>query len=64
MINIKTMEKLYTIKEACEILKVSRATLYRIIGKQDLLPVKVGGSVRFKESELNRFIESLNGNNK
>ena len=53
------MEKLFTIKEVCEMLKVSRATLYRIIEKNGPSPVKVGGGIRFKESELNRFIESL-----
>jgi excisionase family DNA binding protein len=55
------MEKLYTIKEVCEMMKISRATLYRIIQKHNLLPVKIGGNVRFKESELNRFLSSLNG---
>ncbi|MGD0662822.1 MAG: helix-turn-helix domain-containing protein [Syntrophorhabdales bacterium] len=47
-------------KEACEILKVSRAKLYLLIKDESLKPVKIGKKTLFKESELNRFIESLN----
>ncbi len=53
------MEKLYTVKEATEILKISRATLYRHIKNGLLKPIKLGGKTLFLESELNNFIEKL-----
>lgn len=55
-----TMEKLHTVKEVCDILKVSRAKLYLLIKDESLKPVKIGKKTLFKESELQRFIESLN----
>jgi len=43
------LERLYTIKEACEYLKISRATFYRL----DLKTVGVGArSIRVRESAL------------
>jgi len=53
------MEKLYTIKEAAEILRISRTTLYRHIESGILKPGKLGGKVLFTESELNNLIKKL-----
>ena len=53
------MDRLYTIKETYELLKVSRAKLYLLIKDGSLKPVKIGKKTIFKESELNRFIEEL-----
>jgi len=53
------MEKLYTVKEAAEILRVSRATLYRHIGNGIIKPIKLGGKVLFTESGLNDLIKKL-----
>ena len=53
------MEKLYTIKEAAELLRVSRAKIYMLIQAGKLIPVKLDKKTLFKESELNRFIEAL-----
>ncbi len=58
------MEKLYTVKETCEILRVSRAKLYLLINDGSLRPVKIDKKTVFKESELQRFMESLNGKSK
>lgn len=55
------MEKLYTIKEVAEMLRVSKVTLYRMMRDGKIQTVKMGRKTLFKESELNRFIESLNG---
>lgn len=55
------MDKLFTIKEAAEILRVSRAKIYLLIKDGKLNAVKLDKKTLFKESELNRFIESLNG---
>jgi len=52
---------LYTTKEAMELLKVSRTTLYRLVKNQGLKSIKVGGTIRFTEDEINRFLEELKG---
>jgi excisionase family DNA binding protein len=49
--------KLLTVKEVAEILKVSNQTVYNWTSKGELIPIKVGGAVRIKEQELNRFID-------
>lgn len=53
------MEKLYTLKEAAEILRISRATLYRHIENGIIKPIKLGGKVLFTESGLNDLIKKL-----
>jgi excisionase family DNA binding protein len=55
------MEKLYTTKEAQQILKISRTKLYLLVRDGKIKPVKLDRKNLFKESELNRFIEALNG---
>lgn len=50
------MENLYTIKEAMEYLKVSRGTIYNLIKSKELIPVKIGSSVRFKKSNLEKLV--------
>lgn len=56
---ILCMDKLYTIKETMELLKISKANLYRLMSAGDIKPVKLGGRTLFKESEIERFIDSL-----
>lgn len=53
------MDKLYSVKETMDILKISKANLYRLITDGKIRPVKLGGRTLFKESELERFIDSL-----
>lgn len=55
------MEKLYTIPEVAKLLRISKATLYRMMRDGRIQTVKMGRKTLFRESELNRFIESLNG---
>lgn len=42
------------------LLKVSKATVYRLIEQGKLSPVKIGRSVRFTEHHVHDFIHSLN----
>lgn len=56
---LTTMDKLYTIKETSDVLRISRANLYRLITDGKLKPLKLGKRTLFEESELNRFIEDL-----
>ena len=52
----KVQQNLYTVKTLCSYLCISRATLYRVIQRGDLEPLRIGSSVRFTESEVNNFI--------
>lgn len=53
------VEKLYTIKEVMDMLRISRTTLYRHIESGLIKPLKLGGKVLFAESELNRLLTRL-----
>lgn len=53
------MEKLLTIPEVAEILRLSKPSVYRLMASGQLKSVKVGGRTLFKESELERFIDNL-----
>jgi excisionase family DNA binding protein len=53
------MDKLYNIKETMAILKISKANLYRLMADGKIKHVKLGGRTLFKESELERFIDGL-----
>ena len=55
----RTMEKLYTVDEAKEVLRISRTSLYSLVQKGAIKPVKIGGRTLFPETELTRFVESL-----
>jgi excisionase family DNA binding protein len=48
----KISEMLKTPKEACAILRISLRKLRRITGSGEIKAYKVGGSIRYKESEL------------
>jgi len=55
------MNKLYTIAEAAEILCVSKAQIYIWVNTKKLHGIRLGGPkahVRFKESEMEKFIAS------
>ncbi|TQM06442.1 helix-turn-helix domain-containing protein [Pseudonocardia kunmingensis] len=53
-------EILYTVPEVRDgILRVSHSTLYRIIRSGQLKPIKIGRTTRFRESEVKRYLDSL-----
>ena len=51
------MEKLLTLKEVTEILRVSKRTVYRYIDSGELKAIKIG-QWRFSQEDLSRFIFS------
>lgn len=51
------MEKMYTLVEVGEIAKLSKSTIYRHIEEGVLKAVKVGGSLRVKESDLEKYLK-------
>lgn len=48
--------KLLTVKEACERLRISRATLYNLVKKGKLSLVKIGGKSLISEEVIDRLI--------
>jgi excisionase family DNA binding protein len=52
------MEKLYTIKEFCTSFMIHRDTFYTWKEKGVVKPIRVGGSVRITEREVNRILKS------
>ncbi len=52
-------ESLLKVPEVMERLSLSRTMVYRLVREGSLQKVKIGTSVRFKESEIRRFITEL-----
>ena len=46
-----------TVKELSEYLKLNEKTAYRLAAKGDIPGFKVGGSWRFRKSEIDQWIE-------
>jgi excisionase family DNA binding protein len=44
--------------ELAAILAISRATVYRIIARRQIAFIKVGGSLRFRRVDIEKYIES------
>ena len=52
-------EKVYlTVKEACELIRMSRVTLHRLINKGMVPSYKVGGKRLFNRRELIQWVKS------
>lgn len=49
-------DELLTLKDVMSRLKLSRATIYRLIEQGELRPFKIGHSLRFEERDLADFI--------
>jgi excisionase family DNA binding protein len=48
--------KLLTVKEACDRLRISRATLYNLVNRGELAFVKIGGKSLISEEGIDRLI--------
>lgn len=51
-------EKLLTINEITEILKVSKLTIYRYIKAGKLPAIKIGRDYRIKQNDFNKLLEN------
>ena len=49
--------KMYTAKQVCEMLVITRRTLYNYVKTGKLKAVKVGGFLRFTEDEIQDFLQ-------
>ncbi len=50
------MEKVYTIAEVAEYLKISEGTVYKLMRTGKLPTIKILGNTRIKESELIKLL--------
>ena len=53
----KMTDEILTLKEVAEYLKLAEKTAYRLAAEGKLPGFKVGGSWRFKESDIENWIE-------
>lgn len=51
------MEKLLDVKQACELLGISEATLYRIIRRNEVTIVKLRNRTLFRLADLDELVE-------
>ena len=55
------MEQLVTITEFAEALAVSRSTAYRLLKRHDIPVVRLLGSVRIRQADIERFVDGQAG---
>jgi len=48
---------LFSVKEACHYLHLSRTTLYHMIERKEINPVNIGGRTLFDRNDLDELIE-------
>lgn len=59
MVNYKTTEKLLTAKAVGEMLSLSKRQIFRLNSSGKIpAPVRIGGSVRWVESEISAWIQA------
>lgn len=51
-------DQILTLKEVAEYLKLAEKTAYKLVAEGKLPGFKVGGSWRFKEADIERWIET------
>ena len=51
------MEKVYTVKEITEYLKLHKTTVFRMIKDGRLKAIKIGKEYRFKETDIQEFLQ-------
>jgi excisionase family DNA binding protein len=51
------LEQLLTVAQCCELLQVSKQTLYRLINSGELAPIRVGHHPRFTREDVRVYVE-------
>lgn len=57
-------KKYYTVRELADMLSYNIMTIYRYIGKGKLKAIKFGKEFRIEKSDWDKFVKSLETNNK
>ncbi len=50
--------RLLTVRETCSYLRISPPTLYRMLERRELTPVKIGKRTLFDKSDLDKYIDA------
>jgi excisionase family DNA binding protein len=53
----KRLKAFFTPEELAEFLAISRATVYRLVGQRQLPFHKIGGVLRFKKEDIEKYLE-------
>ena len=56
-VHIHNMEELLTLKELSKYLKISKPTLYKMVEKGKIPALKIANQWRFKNEDINSWIE-------
>ena len=56
--NEENIKAFFTPEELAEFLAISRATVYRLVGKRQLPFHKIGGVLRFKKADIEEYLET------
>jgi excisionase family DNA binding protein len=59
--DMEETSRLLTVKETCKYLRISPPTLYRMLERRELIPVKIGKRTLFDKSDLDKFIDAAKG---
>jgi len=55
----KDKNAIFTFKEVCEYLKISKDTLYKYTQKKKIPSFKMGKQLRFKKSSIDKWIAEM-----
>ena len=58
MLDMEEASRLLTVKETCLYLRISPPTLYRMIDRRELAPVKIGKRTLFDREDLDKYIDA------
>ena len=53
------MEKIYTVPEVAEYLKMSKSKVYDLVKKKKIPFIKIGRNVRIRQSDLLKWLEKM-----
>ena len=54
--SIEVSDKLLTVQEVCELLKIKRSHLYSMTHQRSIPFLKIQGLLRFRQSSLNKWL--------
>jgi excisionase family DNA binding protein len=58
---MEELSRLLTVKETCNYLRISPPTLYRMLDRHELAPVKIGKRTLFDRKDLDTYIDAAKG---
>lgn len=55
------VEPLLTVSDVRDLLRISRSSVYQLIRRGDIVPVRVGNRLRFTPDEIRRYLDGSRG---